>query len=174
MKQGRASNVSQVLQPAFHLGVLGSFVELFAEEAAGFVQRIVPSKDENVYDNLRRTMVGAFMRTTLDEQMGANFEEEVMGMMHFFDVYMLSLNERWYKPLLWPEVIFNMTASGRLIRGMKVCLPGRKRRYFRPEVLLRFGPDMMFTPGNLATSLQECSNLRSRRVSSDLSASRVP
>ncbi|KAE8737463.1 Cytochrome P450 CYP4, partial [Frankliniella occidentalis] len=46
----------RALEPAFHVELLERFVDNFAEEAQGFVQRVVPGQEVDVRENARRAV----------------------------------------------------------------------------------------------------------------------
>ncbi|XP_034238367.1 cytochrome P450 4c21-like [Thrips palmi] len=118
----------KALQPAFSLSILEHFVDYFAEEAEGFVRRVKPwCADDNLLDNLRRVTCGAFMKTTLSEKVGADFEEEILDLIRFLELFLKCSTERFFNPLLWSDWVFGLTARGRLIKKTRAKIDHHAR-----------------------------------------------
>ena len=92
-------------------------IDIFAEEAATYVERLVPSKEHNAEDDLMTFTARSFVRTMLqgdvDEQHIHTFIQFVFAVFH-------SMMWRMTQPLLFSDFVFEyLTKTGRDMRRLK-------------------------------------------------------
>ncbi|KAK3917377.1 Cytochrome P450 4c21 [Frankliniella fusca] len=103
--------------PAFHPEVIDSFVEVFAEEAEKFVNRVEQRQDILLQEDLFFTNACSFCRSTVISDTPTKEKEALIAdLVEKIQVYLKISNERLVNPILWPRWIFAMTANGRLFK----------------------------------------------------------
>ncbi|XP_034239114.1 cytochrome P450 4C1-like [Thrips palmi] len=115
------------LAPGFNQHVLNSFMNVFSEEAKGFVDRVEVGITVDVLDNLRKTVMKDFVRTSVAAD-GSQFDDELLDSGEFLDLFFRSVNARSFNPLLWSYFIFALTPLGKKMNKMKSTFESLCRR----------------------------------------------
>ncbi|XP_034236736.1 cytochrome P450 4c21-like [Thrips palmi] len=115
------------LAPGFNQNVLNSFVNVFSEEAKGFVDRVEVGMVVDVLENLRKTAMRNFIRTSVAAD-GLHFDDELLDSVEFLELLCCSVNARSFNPLLWSYYIFALTPLGKKMHKMKSTFESLCRR----------------------------------------------
>lgn len=105
------------LAPGFKKGILDSFVPIFCDEAKGFVDRVVPDREEDVSLNVTVTIARNFLRTTYREDCSEQVGN-VKELLDFVALFMYSVHRRTFNPLLWSNRVFAWTSMGRKVLSL--------------------------------------------------------
>ncbi|XP_034240622.1 cytochrome P450 4C1-like [Thrips palmi] len=106
------------LEPGFNVQVLNRFVDIFSEEAKGYVDRIEVGEDVDVVKTLMKVNVRNVLRTSMAADT-SDFEDRAMDAFQFVEVFLRSVNKRAFNPVLWSDRVFKLTPLGRRVSATK-------------------------------------------------------
>lgn len=104
------------VQPAFHPDVLDRFVDVFVEEAEALVARLRPAVEVGameVVDSMREATARCALRTGLSSELAGEDQAAMRTIISGIEPMLRIINERSFRPWLWPSAIFDLTPAGR-------------------------------------------------------------
>lgn len=106
----------RLLTPAFHYGILDDFAEVFQEQADIFVKKLKPLADSgdkfNICPDVTNCTLDVICETAMGVNCGAQTDSESAYPSAVLSISAL-IQKRQLSPLIWPDIIYGMTANGR-------------------------------------------------------------
>ncbi|XP_034240621.1 probable cytochrome P450 4aa1 [Thrips palmi] len=120
------------LQPGFNVNVLHRFVDIFSEEGRAFVERVEADRDVDVITNLKKASVRNFLRTSMSSDT-SEYEDEAMDCCAFLELFLRSINNRSFNPILWSDRVFAWTPLGKRVHKDKQVIDKLCNRFIEKK-----------------------------------------
>ncbi|XP_034241074.1 cytochrome P450 4c3-like [Thrips palmi] len=120
------------LEPGFNEQVLNRFVDIFREEAMGYVDRVEVGKDVDVVENLKKASVRNFLRTSMSAD-SSEFEDQLIDVCSFIELFLRTVNKRSFNPVLWSDRVFALTPLGKTVHKYKDVVDKLCNRFIKKK-----------------------------------------
>lgn len=94
-------------------------MDVFTEESSRFTEMLVPRQEQDVFDLLRSFAARTFVRTALVSDVDKETEEQILTFTQLVELFSRSTNSRAFQPLLWPDLVYDLTPDGRSVRRLR-------------------------------------------------------